>query len=109
MFDGSGVSDFNDGNNVFNKENNQFIGGFFVDSFTCTPFVDYSQVGEGGDARVGVYSDQFLTDYNTRKYDQYSDNQIDKSRHTLSSNLYALMNLKKDLEDAKVAFRDAIT
>lgn len=109
MFDGSGVSDFKDVNNVFKKENNQSIGGFFVDSFTYTPFVDYSQVGEGGDARVGVYSDQFLTDYNTGKYDQCSDNQIDKYRHTLSSNLYELMNLKKDLEDAKVAFRDAIT
>ena len=88
--------------------NNAKNGGFFVDSFTYTPFVDYSQVGEGGDPRVGVYSDQFLTDYNTEKYDVV-DNQIDKNRHKMSSKLYELGNLKKDLEDAKVAFRNAIT
>jgi hypothetical protein len=109
MSDKSEVSDFTDVNNVFKNENNQSIGGFFVDSFTYTPFVDYSQVGEGGDPRVGVYSDQFLTDYNTEKYDQDPDNQIDKNRHKMSSKLYELGNLKKDLEDAKVAFRNAIS
>lgn len=97
------VSDKFDSENYNNAKN----GGFFVDSFTYTPFVDYSQVGEGGDPRVGVYSDQFLTDYNTEKYDVV-DNQIDKNRHKMSSNLYELGNLKKDLEDAKVAFRNAV-
>lgn len=92
----------------FKKEVNQNIGGFFIDSFTYTPFVDYSQVGEGGDPRIGVYSDQFLNDYNIGKFDN-PDNQIDKYHHTLSSNLYELRNLKKDLEDAKVRFRDTIT
>ena len=84
------------------------VGGFFIDSFTYTPFVDYSQDGEGGSPRIGVYSDQFLNDYNTGKYED-PDYQVDKFRHTLSSNLYELRNLKKDLEDAKVAFRNAIT
>lgn len=85
------------------------VGGFFIDSFTYTPFVDYSQVGEGGDDRIGVYSDTFLNDYNTGKYD-VRDNQVDKNRNKhMSSNLYTLMNLKKDLEDAKVAFRNAIS
>jgi hypothetical protein len=94
-------------NDIFKSEVNRNIGGFFIDSFTYTPFVDYSQVGEGGDPRVGVYSDQFLTDYNTEKYD-VADNQIDKNRHKMSSKLYELGNLKKDLEDAKVAFRNAV-
>ena len=94
-------------NDIFKSEVNRNIGGFFIDSFTYTPFVDYSQVYEGGDPRVGVYSDQFLTDYNTEKYDVV-DNQIDKNRHKMSSKLYELGNLKKDLEDAKVAFRNAV-
>ena len=108
MSDPSNLSDYSIVNNTFKKELNQDIGGFFIDSFTYTPFVDYSQVGEGGSPRIGVYSDQFLNDYNTGKYD-IQDNQVDKFRHTLSSNLYELRNLKKDLEDAKVAFRNAIT
>lgn len=99
--------------NKFKPVNDKFgnkgtIGGFFIDSFTYTPFVDYSQVGEGGNPRVGVYSDQFLNDYNSGKYND-PDVQVDKYRHTLSSNLYELRNLKKDLEDAKVAFREAAT
>lgn len=108
MADPSNLSDYSIVNSKFKKELNQDIGGFFIDSFTYTPFVDYSQVGEGGDPRIGVYSDQFLNDYNTGKYeDPYC--QVDKFRHTLSSNLYELRNLKKDLEEAKVAFRNAIT
>lgn len=174
-------------NDIFKSEVNKNIGGFFIDSFTYTPFVDYSQVGEGGDPRIGVYSDTFLNDYNTEKYDDfmlfwhlknitdgvsvadfawdssqgkwisgnkyicYSDssetntfeyyegttrkaswsgldsirtiagkqyrfcaekvytyNQADKNRHKMSSKLYELGNLKKDLEDAKVAFRNAV-
>lgn len=94
-------------NDIFNSEVNKNIGGFFIDSFTYTPFVDYSQNGEGGSPRIGVYSDQFLNDYNTGKYED-SDCQVDKYRHTLSSTLYELGNLKKDLENAKVAFRNAV-
>ena len=90
---------------------NEPLGGFFVDSFTYTPFVDYSQVGDeiqgGGDERVGVYSDKFLTDYNTGVYDVV-DSQVDKNRHILTSNLYELGNLKKDLEDAKDRFRNVV-
>ena len=108
MWDNEDVSDFEVVNSKFDWDLNQNKGGFFVDSFTYTPFVDYSQVGEGGDPRVGVYSDQFLTDYNTEKYDVV-DNQVDRNRNKLSSKLYELGNLKKDLEDAKVAFRNAIT
>lgn len=103
---------------IFDVVNNKFRpssngdagnGGFFIDSFTYTPFVDYSQVGEGGYDRIGVYSDTFLNDYNTGKYD-VQDNQVDKNRNKhMSSNLYTLMNLKKDLEDAKVAFRNVIS
>ncbi len=107
MEDVERVSDFGAINEKFKPEVNSSLGGFFVDSFTYTPFVDYSQVGEGGDPRVGVYSDQFLTDYNTGKYND-PNFQVDKYRHTLSSNLYELGNLKKDLEDAKVAFRNAV-
>ena len=33
-------------NNEFGQKFNENLGGFFVDSFTYTPFVDYSQVGE---------------------------------------------------------------
>ena len=47
-------------------------GEFFIDSFTYTPFIDYSQTEEGGDSRVGVYSDRFLNDYNSGKYDKDS-------------------------------------
>lgn len=108
MEDPEGISDFSDANIKFKPEVNQNIGGFFIDSFTYTPFVDYSQVGEGGNSRVGVYSDEFITDYNLGKYDE-SDVQVDKHHHKLSSKLYELGNLKKDLEDAKVAFRNAIT
>ena len=108
MSDVEHVSDFKVVNDIFKPEDNSSDGGFFVNSFTYTPYVDYSQVDEGGDPRVGVYSDQFLTDYNTEKYDVV-DNQIDKNRHKMSSKLYELGNLKKDLEDAKVDFRDAIT
>ena len=103
------TNNFQKFNDTLSIEVNGSIGGFFVDSFTYTPFVDYSQIEEGGDQRIGIYSDQFLTDYNTGVYDD-SDNpdQVDKNRHTLTSNLYALGNLKKDLEDAKDKFRDAV-
>lgn len=107
MSDREGISNFDVVNHKFSYEVNKDIGGFFVDSFTYTPYIDYSQVGEGGDPRIGVYSDKFLTDYNTEKYDE-EGHQVDKNHHKLSSKLYELRNLKKDLEDAKVAFRDAV-
>lgn len=106
MADPESVSRFEVVNNKFGTEVNKDIGGFFIDSFTYTPYIDYSQVDEGGDPRVGVYSDKFLTDYNTEKYDE--EEQVDKNHHKLSSKLYELGNLKKDLEDAKVAFRKAV-
>lgn len=56
---------------------------------------------------TGIYSDQFLTDYNTGVYD-VKENQVDKNRHTLTSKLYELGNLKKDLEDAKDRFRNIV-
>lgn len=41
-------------------------GGFFLDSFTYTPFIDYATV----DPKIGVYSDEFLTDYNCGRYEE---------------------------------------
>jgi hypothetical protein len=109
MSDPDEIADYGVVNSKFRPDVNKNIGGFFIDSFTYTPFVDYSQVGEGGDPRIGVYSDTFLNDYNIEKYDD-PDNQIDRFRNKhLSSKLYELGNLKKDLEDAKVAFRNAIS
>ena len=65
--------DYSSVNSRFGDSQNN-AGGFVLDSFTYTPFVDYSQTGEGEDgdydARVGVYSDQFLNDYNSGKYDE---------------------------------------
>ena len=51
--------------------NNRLYGerDFFLDSYTYTPFIDYSQSVSGRSPRVGVYSDQFLTDYNLGRYD----------------------------------------
>jgi hypothetical protein len=57
---------------IKDKDENQLYaldGQFFLDSFTYTPFIDYSQVNEDGDNRVGVYSDQFLTEYNMGVFD----------------------------------------
>lgn len=94
--------------------NNLFSNGeFFIDSFTYTPFIDYSLTGEGGDSKVGIYSDEFLTDYNCGRYEESymgigRKAQVDQNRHTLSSNLYQLRNLEKDLDEAKILFRDAI-
>ena len=64
-----GDIDYSSVNSRFGVSQNN-AGGFVLDSFTYTPFVDYSQIGEGDyDARVGVYSDTFLNDYNTKAYD----------------------------------------
>ncbi len=42
MDDVEHVSDFDVVNERFNPDSNASLGGFFVDSFTYTPFVDYS-------------------------------------------------------------------
>lgn len=78
-----------------------------MDSFTYTPYIDFSQVDENkGDARVGVYSDEFLNAFNT---ETYGGDRVDTHKHSLTSNLYTLRNLEKDLEDAKLGFRDSIS
>ena len=82
-------------------------GNFFIDSFTYTPFIDYSQVDEGGDAKVGVYSDDFFSRFNIGWFDE-TDNKVDKNEHSITSNLCKLRNLAKDLEDAKVGFRNSV-
>ena len=106
-----------DGDIEYSAVNNRFgvsqknAGGFVLDSFTYTPFVDYSQIGEGEyDARVGVYSDTFLNHYNTEAYDSGNPpaRQFDDHRRKLSCSLYSLRNLEKDLYDAKMAFRRSI-
>ena len=62
--------DFSFVNAMFEK------GEFFIDSFTYTPFIDYSQTEyddehESSDVRkTGVYSDKFLTDYNCGRYEE---------------------------------------
>ena len=110
MADDSYGVDYSKVNELFKEEN----GGFFVDSFTYTPFIDYSQVDEGGDPKVGVYSDRFLVDYNTGKFEkdyQWSfqkKEQVDENRHPLTEKLFELRNLEKDIHDAKLEFRELI-
>lgn len=116
---GNGVSKIE-----LNGENYQSIdeigkGPFMIDSFTYTPFIDYSQTEyetgwmETARAKTGVYSDEFLNDYNCGRYEQSYGNggkiQYDGFHRPLSTNLFTLRNLDKDLYDAKIAFRDAIT
>lgn len=113
MRDQYGV-DYGPVNDVFHNKSTGRAGEFFVDSFTYTPFIDYSQAGEGGDSKIGVYSDKFLNDYNSGKYEkgykwvEGKQEQVDENRRPLTSNLYKLRNLEKDLYDAKVKFREAI-
>ena len=98
-------------------------GPFFLDSFTFSPMVDYSVSGYEKerhikvkeDKRVGVYQDKFLTDYTTGKYDEHNEhgteiqkNQVDEYRDRMTSTLFELGNLEKDIYDAKIAFRDSI-
>lgn len=72
---------------------------FFLDSFTYTPFIDYSQTQYGQDEReevagTGIYSDQFLNDFNCGRYEEsYSGIgekkvQFDRNRHQISSSLF---------------------
>lgn len=58
--------DYSKVDRMFSKEN----GEFYIDSFTYTPFIDYSMDGAGGDPKVGVYSDRFLNDYNSGKFEK---------------------------------------
>ena len=103
-----------DPSNLFNYVNGIFNSGeFFVDSFTYTPFIDYSLVGnENNDSRIGIYQDTFLTDYNIGRYEESykssGKNEVDKNRLPLSSKLFELRNLEDDLYNAKIAFRDEI-
>lgn len=100
---------YRDYDNVFGDGVNPFASGeYFVDSFTYTPFIDYSQVdGENGDSDVGIYSDEHLTKYNQGWYN-ISDNQVDVNRRDISSNLYRLGNLQKDIDDIRISYRDAL-
>ena len=97
----------------FDKINAKFENvEMVVDSFTYTPFIDYAQVDEAGDSRVGVYSDRFLNEFNTEVFNSDANTeyaQVDTYRHTLSKNMFSLRNLAKDLDDAKTKFREAIT
>lgn len=88
---------------------------FFLDSFTYTPFIDYSQTKYANDEnsdikRTGVYSDVFLNDFNCGKYDD-DDRilQFDAKRHPISSELFRMRNLQKDIEDVKISFRNTIS
>ena len=95
----------------FNSINERFgSGGFVVDSFTYTPFIDYST----GDDRVGIYSDQFLNDYNSGRYEgRYHGTggvgQWDAHRHQITSTMFKLGNLERDLEESKTRFREALS
>lgn len=107
-----GKPDYTVVNDLFKKEANSSNGGFFLDSFTYTPFIDYAT----RDPKVGIYSDLFLTDYNYGRYESQRfykgsgrKEQCDVNRGRISSNLYQLRNLEKDIYDAKIAFRNAIS
>ena len=96
--------------------NNKLTSGpFFLDSFTYSPMIDYSVTGYNDtrhrpvveDKRVGSFQDTFLTNYNTGWYD-IPKNQIDRNRQKMTSTLFELGNLDKDIYDAKIGFRDSI-
>ena len=87
-------------------------GPFFLDSFTYSSLIDYSVSGYEEDedpdiAKTGIYADTFLTDYTTGKYD-VPKSQVDEYRDKMTSTLFELGNLEKDIYDAKIAFRDSI-
>lgn len=102
-------------NNNFDSSKRLQGGKFFIDSFTYTPYIDYARE----DSNVGIYSDEFLTKYNTEQfnykvsYDKYYNpqlqlNQVDVHRRNICSNLYQLRNLEKDLYDENTSFKLAI-
>ena len=51
---------------VDSRFNNAGDGGFLIDSFTYTPFIDYSVTSPN----IGIYSDTFLKDYNSGRYEE---------------------------------------
>ena len=73
------------------KKNGQFWlndGPYVVDSFTYTPFIDYSL-----NENEGIYSDEFLNDFNSGRWNEsYSGTnkreQVDKHRHDICGNLF---------------------
>ena len=84
-------------------------GSFLLDSFTYTPFVDYATTN----SKVGIYSDKFLNDYNSGKYesDYHGTGEVeqwDANRRAITSTMYELGNLEQDLQDSKMAFREAL-
>jgi len=79
----------------------------FLDSFTYTSFVDYAQSEDPLGGLRGIYSDEFLTDYNTGKYNS-DPGQVDEHRQTLTSQIYQLKDLEQDLESAKMDFREDV-
>ena len=128
------LQDFTEQMNLLDDDNNWFKttyehsdlfkeyrdeGKFFLDSFTYTPFIDYSQTryedGEDPDmAKTGIYTDTFLTDFNCGRYDEDYDGdgkkeQFDKNRQKITTNLYRLRNLQKDIEDVKESFRKSVS
>ena len=75
-----------------------------VDSYTFTPFIDYATKDE----RVGIYQDEYLlTKWNTGYFD-VKENQPDTDRRKITSTLFRLMNLEKDLYDVKTEWRNAV-
>lgn len=76
--------------------------GLLVDSFSYAPFVDYSV----DDPSVGVYQNEDLTRYNSGVCD--STEYVDRHHGRLTENLFQLGNLEKDLEEAKLGFRQAV-
>lgn len=86
------------GSSMFND--NKFI----IDSFTYTPFIDYSTAN----SMIGVYSDEYLNKYNSGWFDDSKNMFADANRRDLTSNLYELRNLDEDVYNAKIAFRTAI-
>ena len=99
-----------DDDDKYAKVNAKFGSGLFLlDSFTYTPFVDYATTN----SKVGIYSDKFLNDYNSGKYEggYHGTGEVDQwdaNRRAITSTMYELGNLEQDLQDSKMAFREAL-
>ena len=66
-------------------------------------------------AKTGIYSDTFLTDFNCERYNEdyagdsrKKKDQFDKNRQKITTNLYRLRNLQKDIEGVKDSFRKSV-
>ena len=66
---------------------------YIVDSFTYSPFVDYSC---SNDAKVGIYADDYLTKYNSGWFEDKTNLGIDVNRRPITSTLYELYDLQSD-------------